>query len=42
MDIPVKAKISIKPPPTLETLPPLQTVIAMAKKRKALDHQMVS
>jgi hypothetical protein len=42
MDIPVKAKIPIKPPPTLETLPPLQTIIAIAKKRKTLNHQMVS
>ena len=34
MDIPVKAKIPIREVPTLQVLPPIQAVVATAKKKK--------
>jgi len=34
MDIPVKVKIPVKELPTVPVLPPIQTVVATAKKKK--------
>jgi hypothetical protein len=34
MDIPVKAKIPIREVPTLQVLPPIQALVATAKKKK--------